>query len=166
MALKTLPVGDTCEFWAEPGRALVAESASTLVRVELRRGERLYINDGTYGSLFDAGVPGFIFPARAIRAVGRLSPALTPYTFYGPTCDGMDFMKGPFLLPEDMREGDYIEIGQTGAYGCTMRTKFNGFHSDATALLTDAPLLTLYGRRAATRETDRPEAASLCSKAL
>ncbi|NQV83174.1 MAG: type III PLP-dependent enzyme [Rhodospirillales bacterium] len=165
-ALKTLPVSDTCEFWAEPGRALVAESASTLVRVELRRGERLYINDGTYGSLFDAGVPGFIFPARAIRASGRLSPIQIPYAFYGPTCDGMDFMKGPFLLPEDMREGDYIEIGQTGAYGCTMRTNFNGFHSDAVATLTDAPLLTLYGRQAAVRGPDKHDIPNLHSEAL
>ena len=148
MALKKLPVGETCEFWAEPGRALVAEAASTLVRVDLRRDQRLYINDGTYGSLFDAGVSEFTFPARAIRPKGRISHLFAPFSFYGPTCDGMDFMKGPFMLPNDIREGDYIEIGQTGAYGCTMRTNFNGFFSDETAILTDAPMLTMYGRHA------------------
>jgi len=78
----------------------------------------------------------------------------------------MDFMKGPFLLPEDMREGDYIEIGQTGAYGCTMRTNFNGFHSDAVATLTDAPLLTLYGRQAAVRGPDKHDIPNLHSEAL
>ena len=149
-ALKSLPVGNACEIWAEPGRALVAEAASTLVRVDLRRDGFLYINDGTYGSLFDAGVPGFVFPARAIRPRGRVSRRLAPFSFYGPTCDSLDFMKGPFMLPDDIREGDYIEIGLTGAYGCIMRTHFNGFHSDEMAVVTDAPMLTMYRPGAST----------------
>jgi ornithine decarboxylase len=143
-ALERMPIGEGCEIWAEPGRALVAEAASTLVRVDHRRGDQLYINDGTYGSLFDAGVPGFIYPVRAIRPRGRPSRTLAPFSFFGPTCDGMDYMKGPFMLPADMGEGDYIEIGQTGAYGGTMRTRFNGFYSDEAAILTDEPLLSLY----------------------
>lgn len=146
MALKNIPLGDGCEIWAEPGRALVAEAASTLVHVDHRRGDQLYINDGTYGSLFDAGAPGFAFPVCAIRPSGTASSVLAPFSFYGPTCDGMDHMAGPFMLPEDIGEGDYIEIGQTGAYGCTMRTRFNGFHSDETAILTDAPMLSIYRR--------------------
>lgn len=146
-ALDRIPIGEGCEIWAEPGRALVAEAASTLVRVDHRRGDHLYINDGTYGSLFDAGVPGFVFPVRAIRPQGRPSRQLAPFSFYGPTCDGLDYMKGPFLLPEDMGEGDYIEIGQTGAYGSTMRTQFNGFYSDETVILSDPPLLSLYRGR-------------------
>ena len=143
-ALAQLPIGDGCEIWAEPGRALVAEAASTLVRVDHRRGDHLYINDGTYGSLFDAGVPGFVYPVRAIRSLGRPSHRLTHYSFYGPTCDGLDYMKGPFMLPADIGEGDYIEIGQTGAYGSTMRTQFNGFYSDETVILSDQPMLSLY----------------------
>jgi len=149
-ALKTLPVGDTSEVWAEPGRALVAEAASTVVRVDLRRDGFLYINDGTYGSLFDAGMPGFIFPARAIRPRGKVSGRLVPFSFYGPTCDSLDFMKGPFMLPDDIGEGDYIEIGLTGAYGSAMRTHFNGFYSDEMAVLSDAPMLTMYRPGAAT----------------
>ncbi len=144
--LTQIPISDTCEVWAEPGRALVAEAASTLVRVDHRRDDRLYINDGIYGSLFDAGVPGFAFPVRAVRPRGRTARQPAPFSFFGPTCDGLDFMKGPFLLPADMGEGDYIEIGQTGAYGSAMRTRFNGFYSDATALLRDEPMLTLYRR--------------------
>lgn len=142
--LERIPIGENCEIWAEPGRALVAEAASTLVRVDHRRDDHLYINDGTYGSLFDAGVPGFVYPVRAIRHQGRPSRVLAPFSFYGPTCDGIDYMKGPFMLPQDMGEGDYIEIGQTGAYGCTMRTQFNGFYSDETAILSDQPMLSLY----------------------
>jgi ornithine decarboxylase len=36
-------------------------------------------------------------------------------------------MNGPFLLPGDIAEGDWIEIGQMGAYGSCLRTGFNGF---------------------------------------
>ena len=39
----------------------------------------------------------------------------------------MDCMKGPFYLPDNIAEGDYIEIGQLGAYSKSIRTEFNGF---------------------------------------
>jgi ornithine decarboxylase len=130
---------------AEPGRALVAESMSLIVRVELRRGNILYINDGTYGSLFDAGTPNFIFPTSLIRNNKKQSANLAPFSFYGPTCDSLDFMKGPFYLPDDICEGDYIEIGQMGAYAKTMATNFNGFESDQEVFhVDDEPLMSMY----------------------
>jgi len=132
-----------CDLLAEPGRALVAESGAVVVRVEMRKGDFLYLNDGTYGSLFDAGIPKFIFPARVLRATASVE--LRPFSFYGPTCDSMDFMKGPFYLPEDVREGDYIEIGQLGAYGRTMATRFNGFSiSNQVVTVKDEPLMSMY----------------------
>jgi len=147
--LDLMPVPDHCEFWGEPGRALVAEAGSTLVQVEGRKGEQLYINDGTYGSLFDAGVPGFRFPVTCIRPNSgthdKAPVDLMPFSFYGPTCDSLDAMTGPFLLPADINEGDYIEIGLTGAYGAAMRTQFNGFHSDIEVVLLDQPMWTLPG---------------------
>jgi ornithine decarboxylase len=132
-----------CMLLAEPGRALVAESGAVIARVEMRRGDFLYLNDGTYGSLFDAGTPRFIFPARLLRA--GASNELRPFSFYGPTCDTLDFMKGPFYLPEDVREGDYLEIGQLGAYGRTMATHFNGFSvSRQPVAVKDEPMLSMY----------------------
>ncbi|MCE9508124.1 MAG: type III PLP-dependent enzyme [Alphaproteobacteria bacterium] len=141
-----LPQPQSCEFWCEPGRALVAESCSVIVKVELRKGDVLYINDGTYGSLFDAGQMGFRFPVRLIRSAddGPGAP-LKPFRFYGPTCDSIDYMTGPFFLPKDVKEGDYIEIGQLGAYGNTMRTGFNGFSSTETVGVLAPPLVTMYG---------------------
>ncbi len=114
-------------LWAEPGRALVAGGASVVVQVQLRRGDSLYVNDGVYGALSDAGAPGFAFPARVIRPDAPVAEALRAFTLFGPTCDSADRMKGPWLLPEDVREGDWIEIGQLGAYGSALRTAFNGF---------------------------------------
>ena len=137
-----LPV--TPELICEPGRAIVAESGSTIVKVNLRKKQKLYINDGTYGTLFDAGVPNFILPSRIIRNGRVQSRKLTAFNFYGPTCDSMDFMKGPFLLPNNIKESDYIELGQLGAYGLTFRTKFNGFYSDEIFELADQPIMSLY----------------------
>jgi ornithine decarboxylase len=132
------------ELICEPGRAIVAESGSTIVKVELRKKQSLYINDGTYGSLFDAGVPNFIFPTKVIDTGKDLSRRFTPFNFYGPTCDSMDFMKGPYMLPNNLKEGDYIEIGQLGSYGLTFRTKFNGFYSDDIFEIDDKPIMSVY----------------------
>ena len=132
-----------CELMCEPGRALVAESGSVVVRVEARKGDFLYLNDGTYGSLFDAGVPKFIFPARLLNRSGAADEK--GFSFYGPTCDTLDFMKGPFMLPADVKEGDYLEIGQLGAYGRTMATRFNGFAlANQPVIVRDEPLMSMY----------------------
>ena len=132
------------EIVCEPGRALVAESGSTVVKVILRKKQKLYINDGTYGSLFDAGVPNFVLPTKMITNGRVHSKKLTAYSFFGPTCDSLDYMKGPFLLPNNIKEGDYIELGQLGAYGLTFRTNFNGFYSDKIFELGDKPIMSLY----------------------
>jgi ornithine decarboxylase len=134
------------EILCEPGRALVAESGSTIVRVNLRKKQKLYINDGTYGTLFDAGTPNIVYPSRLIKNRKIISKKLTAFDFYGPTCDSMDYMKGPFLLPNNIKENDYIELGQLGAYGLTFRTQFNGFYSDEIYEVEDEPIMTMYGK--------------------
>jgi len=139
LKLKKQPV-----LMCEPGRALVAESGSTIVRVILRKKQKLYINDGTYGSLFDAGYPNIVFPNRMIPNGRIISKKLTAFNFYGPTCDSMDYMKGPFILPNNIKEGDYIELGQLGAYGIIFRTKFNGFFSDKIFEVQDKAIMSMY----------------------
>ncbi len=124
----------------EPGRALVAEAGSVLVRVDLRKGDRLYLNDGSFGALHDAAALGWRYPARRVwragaGAVTEETTPLRPFRLFGPTCDSMDRMDGPFFLPADMAEGDWIEIGHLGAYGAAMRTTFNGFGKGRTVLL-------------------------------
>ena len=142
--LKNLKLEKMPEVFCEPGRALVAESGSTIVKVLLKKKQKLYINDGTYGSLFDAGVPNFVLPTKMIKNGRVISKKLTAFNFFGPTCDSLDYMKGPFLLPNNIKEGDYIELGQLGAYGLTFRTKFNGFYSNEIFELNDKPIMSLY----------------------
>ncbi len=142
-AFESLPISYSAELWCEPGRALCAEYASVLVRVEKRRGDELYINDGAYGALFDAAHVGWRFPVRLIRSAPSSAREL-PFSFYGPTCDDLDHMTGPFMLPADVTAGDYVEIGMLGAYGCAMRTGFNGFGTDLKSIVEDEPMATLY----------------------
>jgi ornithine decarboxylase len=142
-AFESLPISYSAELWAEPGRALCAEYSSVMVRVEKRRGSELYINDGAYGALFDAAHIGWRFPVTLLREP-QSNVRDHPFSFYGPTCDDLDHMAGPFLLPADVEAGDYIEIGMLGAYGSAMRTAFNGFGSDETVIVDDEPMVSLY----------------------
>jgi ornithine decarboxylase len=141
---ESLPISYSAELWCEPGRALCAEYASVLVRVEKRRGDQLYINDGAYGALFDAAHIGWRFPVKLVRAEPSETRDMA-FSFYGPTCDDLDHMAGPFLLPADIGPGDYVEIGMLGAYGCAMRTAFNGFGSVTKVEMADEPMASLYG---------------------
>ena len=145
-SLENLKLNSLPEIICEPGRALVAESGSTVVRVNLRKKQKLYINDGTYGTLFDAGTPNIVYPSKMIKDSSNkiISKKLTAFDFYGPTCDSMDYMKGPFLLPNNVKENDYIELGQLGAYGLTFRTAFNGFFSNEIYEVDDNPIMSLY----------------------
>ena len=140
---ENLPISYSAELWCEPGRALCAEYASLLVRVEKRRGDELYINDGAYGALFDAAHIGWRFPVQLVREGGSDARDVA-FSFYGPTCDDLDHMTGPFHLPADVAAGDYIEIGMLGAYGCAMRTGFNGFGAVQKVIATDEPMASLY----------------------
>ncbi len=137
-----LPISYSAELWCEPGRALCAEYSSLIVKVEQRRGNELYINDGAYGALFDAAHVKWRFPVELLSDDD--APANTEFSFYGPTCDDMDHMVGPFVLPANVKAGDYIEIGMLGAYGCAMRTAFNGFGAAGCHLVTDEPMASLY----------------------
>ncbi|UYY78614.1 type III PLP-dependent enzyme [Sphingomonas sp. R1] len=142
-AFESLPISYSAELWAEPGRALCAEYSSLIVRVERRRGDELYINDGAYGALFDAAHIGWRFPVRLLREPDSNAKDMG-FSFYGPTCDDMDRMAGPFELPADIQAGDYIEIGMLGAYGAAMRTGFNGFTAGDTVIVDDEPMVSLY----------------------
>jgi ornithine decarboxylase len=143
-AFESLPISYSAELWCEPGRALSAEYASVLVRVEARKDDVLYVNDGAYGALFDAAHVAWRFPVELVRETPSRAKSMG-FSFYGPTCDDMDFMAGPFDLPADIQAGDYIEVGMLGAYGSAMRTGFNGFTAGETVIMSDEPMDTLYG---------------------
>jgi len=140
-----LKLPKSCEIWSEPGRALCGAGSTLLVRVELRKDDLLYINDGSYGNMFEVCVmrwknkAALIRPARKNRGKAQ-SKRLIPFRFYGPTCDSVDYMEGPFMLPEDTCEGDWIALEGMGAYGSASQSHFNGFYSDLKVeIIADAP---------------------------
>ena len=150
---EALPISYSAELWAEPGRALCAEYSSIIVCVEKRRDYELYINDGAYGALFDAAHVDWRFPVQALE--DDLIKPLAEFAFYGPTCDDADYMQGPFMLPEDIQAGDFIEIGMLGAYGAAMKTAFNGFGAVQGAIVSDEPMASLFrGDRIDPRASD------------
>jgi ornithine decarboxylase len=153
-----LAVKDSCELLCEPGRALVAEAESVIVRVDARRGNALYVNDGAFGTLFDAAYSRFRFPARLIGAAGAKARGEAEFSLYGPTCDSSDYLQGPFMLPPSVQEGDYIEIGQIGAYGRVLANRFNGFGEYDEVVLTDEPMLSMYA------DAEQPAAAEIALK--
>jgi ornithine decarboxylase len=150
--VEKLPIGDRCRLMCEPGRALVSEAESLIVRVDARRGNELFVNDGSYGMLFDAAHMGFNFPVRLVSRAQEASETLQPFALWGPTCDTIDYMPGPFQLPSKVKEGDYVEIGNTGAYGRALSSRFNGYGAYEEAILLDEPMLSMYGDEAASSE--------------
>ena len=60
------------------------------------------------------------------------------------------------MLPACVREGDYIEIGQIGAYGRVLANRFNGFGEYDEVILTDEPMLSMYPEMPA--PTEQPAA--------
>lgn len=151
-----LPVRENVRLMCEPGRALVAEAESLIVRVDARRDNNLYINDGSYGMLFDAAHLRFIFPSRVVSRHVDPGEKLEPFELWGPTCDSIDYMPGPFMLPASTTVGDYIEIGNTGAYGRAIAGHFNGYGEYDEVILLDEPMLTMYASEvAAARSAQR-----------
>ena len=141
---EALNVAERCRLICEPGRALVAEAESLIVRVDARKGNDLYINDGGDGALFDMAHLGFVYPVRLVRPGYKGGESLTAFEMWGPTCDSIDRMRGPFLLPSSIREGDYIEIGNVGAYSRAIAGQFNGYGRYQQAILLDEPMFTMY----------------------
>jgi ornithine decarboxylase len=150
--IEKMAVREDVRLMCEPGRALVAEAESLIVRVDARRGNDLYINDGAYGTLFDAAHLGFVFPARLVSRPEIAGDTLAPFEMWGPTCDSIDQMKGPFMLPATIKEGDYIEIGNVGAYGRAIAGSFNGYGIYDEVIFEDEPMLTMYDEMSGTRE--------------
>ncbi|MFA5121546.1 type III PLP-dependent enzyme [Zavarzinia sp.] len=139
-AVGKLSLPPDCELMCEPGRALVVEGCTILVQVHLRKGGSLYINDGTYGNLSELNIGKLTPPVRLIRKGGApMSREFAPFRIFGPTCDSLDVLPEPFVLPDDVTDGDWIEIGQVGAYSNSVASHFNGFYTDTVVEIGDGP---------------------------
>ncbi len=140
-ALNTLG-RDKLNVMCEPGRALCAPGISLVTQVVMRRGDRLYLNDGIYGSFdeqrfksFDEDYPPSGISLDARGKAKMLSGEKRPFRAYGPTCDSADVLPRPVLLPDSIANGDYVLFGAMGAYTVSSRSPFNGYYPDAWAVI-------------------------------
>lgn len=130
-----LDLPSSCILLCEPGRSLVASAGALVVQVVVRRGRSIFLNDGVFGTLQELVSPLERRPTQLIRLGQPSSERMVEFKVFGPTCDSNDVLGAPFTLPEDVREGDWIEVGMMGAYSLSMRTHFNGFHTDRIVTL-------------------------------
>lgn len=139
--MKEINVRGDCVLMCEPGRGMVASGASLVVQVQLRKENAIYINDGVFHSLSETFHGGVVLPMRLIRPEGDISEDMQPFAVFGPTCDSTDRIPGEIHLPSCIREGDWIEIGQLGAYSNAMTSSFNGFIAETYVNIDEPPLL-------------------------
>src|SRR6185503_12613146 len=126
----------------EPGRALVGQGVSLVTQVVMRRGDRVYLNDGIYGSFdeqrfasFDESYPPTGFTLTAAGKARELTGEKRPFRAYGPTCDSADVLPRPVMLPDSVRGGDFVLFGAMGAYTVSSRSAFNGYYPDSWAVI-------------------------------
>ena len=128
----------------EPGRALVAHGISLVTQVVMRRGDRIYLNDGIYGSFdeqrfasFDENYPPTAITLDAKGNAKKLSGEKRPFRAFGPTCDSADVLPRPQMLPDTIANGDFILFEAMGAYTVSSRSPFNGYYPDSWAIVED-----------------------------
>jgi ornithine decarboxylase len=143
--VRTLGLRSAVELWAEPGRALVASGGSVLTRVMLRREQRLYLSDGVYGSFSELLESTEVPPSRLYSQSGEAPTSSAEFVAHGPTCDASDVFAAKLELPANVREGDWVEIGEAGAYSSALATRFNGFGVDCFAEVADEPVARAEG---------------------
>lgn len=113
------------EIWLEPGRYIVAQAGILLTRVTQvkQKGDHTFVG-------VDAGMNSLIRPALygAYHPVVNLSryhePRILQADVVGPICESGDVLGTQRLLPES-RPGDLFLVGNTGAYGRVMSSKYN-----------------------------------------
>jgi ornithine decarboxylase len=141
-AISTFPLEPGAEILCEPGRALCAEGCSLVTRVILRRDDQLFLNDGIYGTFDELSLPAWTadYPRRvySIGPSGRVrerTGEIKPFKIFGPTCDTLDVLPRPLMLPKTIQQDDYVVLETVGAYSIAIRTTFNGFYPDEWAII-------------------------------
>lgn len=115
----------------EPGRGMVADSMALALRVKARDGHVLFLNDGRYGTLTEFADIGAV---ERVWVPGRSGDPV-PFTVFGPTCDSLDMLPAPLMLPGNLDEGDYLVFEGMGAYSSVLATPFNGYGTVETVVL-------------------------------
>jgi diaminopimelate decarboxylase len=116
----------------EPGRSIVAAAGTSLYRVVAVKAQgrrRFAIVDG---GIADNPRPALYGAYHHPHLAGRCSGALPrETTVCGRSCENDRLVEAP--LPEDLRAGDLLALGTTGAYTYAMASNYNRFGRPAVA---------------------------------
>jgi ornithine decarboxylase len=129
-----------------PSAALVSVGGSVVTQVLLRKGDRLYLDDGRFSWLYTLGrdrwrtlppLPVGVWRRGRDGRFARVEAPAAPVAFraFGPTCDSYDELAMPFRLPPDVAEGDLLEVEHLGADAVLCASHFNGLYSDRYAVI-------------------------------
>lgn len=118
-------IDTSIRIMAEPGRYMVSDSGYFVCRVigTARRGDQrwIYLDTGMFGGLLES-TQGLQYQLQFDR-----DGPLVPWQVAGPTCDSVDIVMRDQLLPDDLRDDDFIYIRNAGAYTTAYASEFNGF---------------------------------------
>src|SRR5215211_2809088 len=108
----------------EPGRALVARAGALVAQVLYRKhrsaGRMLVVDTGMHHLLR----PALYQAVHRVRPL-RAAPLAGPTEVVGPICESTDVLATDADLP-DLSPGDLLAFLDTGAYGMTMASNYNG----------------------------------------
>ncbi|POF29076.1 type III PLP-dependent enzyme [Roseibium marinum] len=117
----------------EPGRGLVGDAGairSEVVLISRKSGsdplQWVYLDIGKFNGLAETMDEAIRYPITSRYGRGKAVPCILA----GPTCDSVDVLyeNTPCRLPHDLKIGDEVLIGGTGAYTATYASVgFNGF---------------------------------------
>ena len=122
LLLRDVPQG--MKLWFEPGRYIVGHAGTLVTRVLYRkRYTRTFV-------IVDAGMNDLIRPAlyqahHVILPVTKRDSGPTPCDIVGPVCESADCFDRDISIPLP-EQGDLLAICDTGAYGWSMSSTYNG----------------------------------------
>lgn len=115
------------KLMVEPGRSVVGNAGILLTKVEYLKN-----NQDKHFVIVDAGMNDLLRPAlyQAVHPIWPVkldteSSASNYYDIVGPICETGDFLAKNQPLPVELKAGDYLAIGMTGAYGFSMSSHYN-----------------------------------------
>jgi len=128
--------GRELSLYFEPGRYIVAESGTLVVRVNTLKN-----NDGLLFAAVDSGFPQLIRPAfhgsyHHIINLSNPKGKAGEYNICGNICENSDYFAFGRPIAE-IREGDYLAIQTAGAYCYAMGGVYNLFSMPAEVIVAD-----------------------------
>lgn len=137
--------GRPLEVWFEPGKYLVSESGSFIVKTNVVKQTTATVFVGVNSGFNHLIRPMFYDAYHRISNISNPQGAERIYTVVGNICETDTFAWDRVL--NEVREGDYIVFHNAGAYGFEMSSNFN-------SRLKPAEVLVIDGKAAVIRERD------------